>query len=35
MMAYGAWRRRPAVVAAGLAVVGVGWSHGLLPAADR
>jgi hypothetical protein len=24
-----------AVVAAGLAVVGLGWSHGPLPAADR
>ena len=35
MMTYGAWRRRPAAVAAGLTVVGLGWSHGLLPAADR
>ena len=30
MVAYGAWRRRPAVVVAGVAVVGLGWSHGLL-----
>jgi hypothetical protein len=35
MMAYGAWRRRPAVMAAGVAVVGLGWSHGLLPTANR
>jgi hypothetical protein len=33
MMAYGAWRRRPAVVAAGIVMVGLGWSRGLLPPA--
>jgi hypothetical protein len=29
VMTYGTWRRRPAVVVAGLALVGLGWSHGL------
>jgi hypothetical protein len=34
-MAVGGWRRRPALIAAGLALVGLGWSHGLLPARSR
>jgi hypothetical protein len=29
-MAVGSWRRRPALIVAGLALVGLGWSHGLL-----
>jgi hypothetical protein len=33
VMAYGAWRRRPGVMAAGLAAVALGWSHGLPGAA--
>ena len=31
-MAVGGWRRSPALIVAGLALVGLGWSHGLLPA---
>jgi hypothetical protein len=30
MMAYGAWRRRPALVAGGVIVIALGWSDGLL-----
>jgi hypothetical protein len=30
IMAFGAWRRSPRLMCAGLAVVLVGWSHGLL-----
>jgi hypothetical protein len=31
-IAVGGWRRSPAIILAGLALVGLGWSHGLLPA---
>jgi hypothetical protein len=31
-MAVGGWRRRPSLIVAGIALVGLGWSHGLLPA---
>jgi hypothetical protein len=31
-VAGGGWRRSPALILAGLALVGLGWSHGLLPA---
>jgi hypothetical protein len=31
-VAVGGWRRSPALILAGLALVGLGWSHGLLPA---
>jgi hypothetical protein len=31
-LAVGGWRRRPALILVGLALVGLGWSHGLLPA---
>jgi hypothetical protein len=31
-IAVGGWRRSPALILAGLALVGLGWSHGLLPA---
>ena len=30
-MAVGGWRRRPALILAGAALVALGWSHGLLP----
>jgi hypothetical protein len=30
MMAFGAWRRRPAIVAVGVVVIAIGWSDGLL-----
>jgi hypothetical protein len=35
MMAYGAWRRRPTVVVAGVVMVGLGWSHGLFAPASN
>jgi hypothetical protein len=30
VMAYGAWRRRPAIVTVGVIVIALGWSDGLL-----
>jgi hypothetical protein len=30
MMAYGAWRRRPAIVALGIVAIALGWSDGLV-----
>ena len=33
--AIGSWRRRPSWIVAGLAIVAVGWSHGLLPTSPR
>jgi hypothetical protein len=35
LMTWAAWRRRPALLAAGLAVVAAGWSHGLLQGTAR
>jgi hypothetical protein len=34
-MAVGGWRRRPGLILAGVVLVGLGWSHGLLPAGAR
>jgi hypothetical protein len=31
-IAVGGWRRSPALIVAGAALIGLGWSHGLLPA---
>jgi hypothetical protein len=30
MMAFGAWRRRPAIVAVGVVLIALGWSDGVL-----
>ena len=32
VLAVGGWRRSPRLLAAGFGLVGLGWSHGLLPA---
>jgi hypothetical protein len=34
-IAVGGWRRSPALILAGLTLVGLGWSHGLLPSSRR